>query len=328
MSESEHSTAIVPFKESNFKMPNFKGREQHMMAQWETLIKTTNLDIKDHVDKESTKAISNIMHSVTAGSRKVADDQQDLHKINLGIKAFNKKIELERRIRYMATNEGVISRDEMLEKLELLNQNLNLLSAETDEEVEAYSGEEVDGEVHPMKRNHKNRRSVDAIHSLENKLGLPVSNNNDRVMNYKEKLHVPKEQLLKSQESAEQFITKMKQQQKQLISNRNQRQRRQASKTQTIMDSNSHKKKEFKEKQKEKVLERVEEHKQQLNKVKEVRAAREQNYALYKRNEKKTKRLHEKIEDKYNRDILMPELERKKKNLGNFTFFNLLILLI
>jgi hypothetical protein len=328
MSESEHSTAIVPFKETNFKMPNFKGREQHMKAQWDTLIKTTNLDIKDHVDKESTKAVSKIMHSITGGSREVAADQKDLRKINVGIKAFNKKIELERRIRYMATNEGVISRDEMQEKLELLNQNLNLLAAETDEEVEAFDGEEVDGELHPMKRNINNRRSVDDIHTLENKLGLPVSDHNDRVMNYKEKLHVPKEVLMKSQESAEQFVTKMKLQQKELISNRNQRQRRQASKTQTIMDSTSHKKKEFKEKQKEKVLERIEEHKQQLNKVKEVRAAREQNYILYKKNEKKTKRLYEKIEDKYNRDILMPELERKKKNLGNFAFFNLVIFLI
>lgn len=321
MSESGHSTAMVPIRGNPFKMPNFKGRVQHMSNQWQTLLKTTNLDIKNHVDKETTKAITKISNNINDGAFQVTDDQQDLHKIITKIKALNKKVELERKIKHMGINEALFRKDEMQEKLQLLKQNVDLLGSDNEEE-ENYDDMEGEGEGHSMKRNNHNRRSVDAIHTLEDRLGLPISNSNARVMNFKDKMHVSKDELIKSQESAEQFVSKMKEKQKELKQKRMQRQQKQAYKTQTIMDKTSQKKKEHQEKQKERVLERIEEHKAQLEKVKEVREAREQSYKQYKQKEKKTKRLYEKIEENYNKEILMPELERKKKELEHIRRFH------
>lgn len=130
--------------------------------------------------------------------------------------AWNKKIELEKKIKHMGINEGVLTKGEMEEKLKLLNENIKYLELqELPEEMEEERDEE-DGEdqkVQP-KSSGNNRRSVDAIRCLEDQLGLAISTKNIRVMNYKDKMYVSKDELLKSKESAEQFVAKIKEEKK------------------------------------------------------------------------------------------------------------------
>ena len=227
----------------------------------------------------------------------------------------------------MGINEAVLRKGEMEEKLRILNQNVNKLAEDPDGAGKEEEGnEEAEGEgdeASKMSNKHgKNRRSVDDIHNLENQLGLPISDKHARIMNYKDKMHMSKEEFLKSQESAEQFVNKMKEKEKKLQEEKKQRRDKEAYRTKTILDKNSEKRKKLEEDRKQRVLERIEEHKQQLEKEKESRAKRDEYWKEYKRKEKTTKPLYKEIEERYNKDILMPELQRKKNNLDSLRKFH------
>ena len=296
-----------------------------MEQQWNKLIKTTKLDIKNYVDKQTNRYISQIKGGISKGHQNVTNDQKDLKTVIVRIKAVNKKFELERKIKHMGINEAVLRKEEMEEKLRLLNQNIKYLATDEDRIEEANDEEEEaegDNEDQQLNRKGKNRRSVDAIHNLEDKLGLPISERNARIMNYKDKMHVSKDELVKSQASAEQFVAKMKEKKQELKNKRKQRRDKEAYKTQSYLSKASEKKKELEEERKQKVLERIEEHKQHLEKEKEARAERENHWKEFKQKEKTSKPLYKKIEDKYKSDILMPELERKKRQLGDIRKFH------
>jgi len=212
----------------------------------------------------------------------------------------------------MGIHEGVLRKGEMEEKLKLLNQNIQFLTAEElpDEENEG-EGED------KQESKDRSRRSVEVIRNLEDQLGLQISDKHKRVMNYKDKLHMSKDELLKSQEQAEQFVAKMKEKQKELRVQRKAQRDKERYKTKTVLDQSLEKQKQILEERKQKVLERIEEHKGYLENQKEQRSVRERNWKNFKNKEKTSKYLHEEIEERYNKDILMPELEKKKRELEN-----------
>lgn len=326
-SDGERETALAVVKRSNYKKPNFGKREQHMQKLWNELIKSTNLDVKAHVDKETSRAVEKIRTQLEDGKRDVTADQKDFKNIILRIKAINKKVELERKIRHMGIHEGVLRKGEMEEKLRLLNENIRLLATAEDVIEESNEPENEDeeeaGEGSQLSNKRgRNRRSVDAIHNLEDQLGLQISDNHTRIMNYKDKMHMSKQELLKSQESAEQFVAKMKEKQKEVLTNRKNQLEKQKRKTQAIFDKSKHEQKELEEKKRQEILEKIEKHKEDLEKEKIAREKREKNYKEFKRKDKAEKRLHEQIEERYKQDVLMPELERKKKNLDEIRKFH------
>jgi hypothetical protein len=217
--EGQSETAIVAVVAKPFQMPNFKGRDERLKSQLKELLKSTNLDVKDHVEKEVNKAINHLREKIEEGEHKVTSDQKDLEKINLRIVAINKKTELERKIKHMGINEAVLRKGEMEEKLRLLNENIKYLATDEDRQEEARDedGNDDDDEGAKLENNKgKNRRSVDVIRNLEDQLGLPISTKNARVMHYKDQMHMSKEDLLKSQASAEQFVAKMREKQKEV----------------------------------------------------------------------------------------------------------------
>jgi hypothetical protein len=85
--------------------------------------------------------------------------------------------------------------------------------------------------------------------------------------------------------------------------------------TQTILDKSAEMRKQIEEEKRQKVLERIEHHKEALEKEKEARDERERNWKQFKHKDKHSKKLYEEIEERYRKDVLMPELERKKRNL-------------
>lgn len=76
------------------------------------------------------------------------------------------------------------------------------------------------------------------------------------------------------------------------------------------------------EKRKQRMLEKIEEHKEKLKKEQEERAERERIWKEYKAKEKVSKPMYKKIEERYNQEVLMPELEKKKKDLNNIRKFH------
>ena len=326
MSESGHSTALVPASGTPFQMPNFQGRLEHMKAKYENSVKGKKLDVQK-VNKEISKNLSKVIYkirdNINDGHKVVKDNQKNLAKVILKIKAMNKKIELEKKIKHMGIHEAVLQKKEMEEKLKLLNENVELLAGndsviEADEEQEG-EGDEPSSLLH---KSSKNRQSVDAIHTLENKLGLPISDKHARVVTYKDKMHITKNEFLKSQQNAEHFVNKMKEKEQELKNKRRKRRDKEAYKTQTYMTKESETKKEYEEKRKKRVLERIEEHKELLRKEKERRAKREETWKEFKLKEKSSKPLYKEIEERYKKDVLMPELEKKKKKLEDIRKFH------
>ena len=323
MSESGSERAVVPSNGKAYQNPGFGNRKEHMEKQLNDLLKSTKLDVKNYVDKETHKSINRIKSNIHDGKKSVTDDQKDFGNINLRIKAVNKKFELERKIKHMGINECLLRKGEMEEKLDLLNKNINILATNEDKDEESKEdvaeGEGDDNQLN----NHKsgNRRSMDAIHQLEDKLGLPIAARNARIMNYKDKMSMTKEEFIKSQESAEQFVNKMKEHQSQRKNKRKEILEKEQNKTKTILDKNSEKKREYEEKKKERLMKRIDKHKEMMEKNKADKEQHESNWKAFKKTEKKGMRLHEEIEDRYNKQILMPELEKKKKDLENIRQF-------
>ena len=218
MSDNEvEETALVLAKRKPFAMPNFKGRKDNLKAKWDTLIKTTNLDVKNHVDKEINRLHSKMNENIQEGAIAVVEDQKDLAPINAKIVAMDKKIELERKIKHMGIHQAVLRKGEMEEKLRLLNENAKYLASESLDELPEEAGEgDAEGSNDTHENKGKNRRSVDIIRKLEDQIGLPISTKNARIMNYKDKMHISKDELMKSQESAKLFVEKMKERQKEV----------------------------------------------------------------------------------------------------------------
>lgn len=322
MSESGQSTALVPSGGKPYNKPDFAGRQEFMKEKYLKAIQGTKLNIRNHVEKETSKAIYKLRDEINDGDAEVKE-QKDFGPINIRIKALNKKNELQKKIKHMGIKEAVLRKDEMEEKLRLLNENVDLIAREQ-APAETQSQPEGEGEGGSLAnpKNTRNRMSVDALYSLENKLGLPISEKNARVMNYKDKMHMSKEELLKSQKEAEDFVNKMKEREKKLEEEKQRRRDKEAYKTKTFLDKTSAKKKELEEKRKKKVLDRIEEHKQHMEKVQEKRAEREKTWKEFKQKEKVEKPLYKAIEDRYNKDILMPELQKKKKDLDSIRKFH------
>lgn len=80
--DDKNETALVLAKGRDFKMPDFSGRKDHLKGKWDELIKTTKLDVKTHVDKETNRAIDKVKEAVISGTQKVTDDQKDFEQIN------------------------------------------------------------------------------------------------------------------------------------------------------------------------------------------------------------------------------------------------------
>jgi len=190
--------------------------------------------------------------------------------------------------------------------------------------AEKHNHDELDEDEEKQKprSHHNNRRSVDAIRDLEDKLGLPITNKNARIMNYKDKMHISKGELMKSQESAEQFVARMKEKQKEIQQTRQQILERDKYRTQTILNESAHRRKEIEEEKKQRILERIEQHKENLDTEKKNRQKRESSWKAFKEKERNTKYLHEEIEERYAKDIVMPELEKKKKQLESIRKFH------
>lgn len=161
-----------------------------------------------------------------------------------------------------------------------------------------------------------------ALHSLEDKIGLPISEKHARIMHYKDKMHMSKEELLKSQKDAEDFVNKMKEREKQLQDEKQKRRDKEAYKTKSFLDKASEKKKQMEEKRKKKMIDKIEAHKEKLKKEQEERAERDRIWKEYKAKEKTSKPMYKKIEERYNHDVLMPELEKKKKDLNSIRKFH------
>lgn len=223
---------------------------------------------------------------------------------------------MQRKIKHMGIHEASLQPKEMQEKLKLLNENFKYLyapdnagdeTAAIEADTEAQDGEDDDKKPEQPGRN---RKSVDIIRTLEDKLGLPISTKNARVLNYKDQLHVPKEEFVKSQENASQFIAKMKEHQKEVRKNLQTQREKTTQKVQAKIEKNMELQKQLEEEKKQKLQERIEQHKEMLEKEKEARSQREQNWKMYKHKEKTSKYLHEKIQDQYQKEILMPELEK------------------
>ena len=137
----------------------------------------------------------------------------------------------------MGIHQAVLRKGEMEEKLRLLNQNVQHLAIENLPEVEEDLGEGDDEAANQSQEfKGKNRRSVDIIRKLEDQLGLPISTKNARVMNYKDKMHVSKDELMKSQESAKLFVEKMKEKQKEVEKLRKMNRERVKNKTQQLIN--------------------------------------------------------------------------------------------
>jgi len=125
MSEDEISeNALVPVKRRPFLMPKFKGHKDHMQNVLEKLLQSSNLDVKTQVEKEVDRAFYKYQDAIIEGQIDVPDDQRDFEQINARIVAQNKKAELERKIKHMGIHEGVLRKEEMHEKLRLLNENI------------------------------------------------------------------------------------------------------------------------------------------------------------------------------------------------------------
>jgi hypothetical protein len=324
---ASETTALVPSMGKPFSMPDFGNKATNIKAKLDELYKGTKLDIKNHVEREVSKAITRNIDAITVGDRDVLEDQKDLKKINAHIVAQNKKVELQRKIKHMGIHEAVLRKDEMNEKLRLLNDNIGLLEEDDIKETnesEEHSGDDDDPEANREKgRSIKgSRRSVDAIHNLEDKLGLPISSRHQRVMNFKDKMHISKDELAKSQQNAELFVNKMKEIDKERKDKKILKDKAEKNRTRTLLDKNSEERKQFEEDKKAKLVERIEKHKEQLAKVQETRQERESNWKAFKQKEKTQKYLHQEIQDRYKSDIIMPELERKKKNLESIRKFH------
>lgn len=216
----------------------------------------------------------------------------------------------------MGIHQAVLRKGEMEEKLRLLNQNVQHLAIESLPEVEEDLGEgDAEAANQSQEFKGKNRRSVDIIRKLEDQLGLPISTKNARIMNYKDKMHVSKDELMKSQESAKLFVEKMKEKQKEVEKLRKMNRERAKNKTQQLINDNIEKFKDEVNKRQQDVHKRNDAIKEVRVQEKDIKSQRDQTYKDYIKKQKNGKYLHEEIEDRFNKDILMPELERKKKEL-------------
>ena len=323
--ENASETALVPATGKQFVMPNFEGRANHMKSVLNDVYKNTKYDIKNYVEKSVEKAIFRSRDAIVDGEQDVLNDQKDFAKINAKIVAYNKKQELERKIKHMGIHEAALRTKEMDEKLRLLNENIKLLEEgdqvpDTNESVE--NEEAGEGDEDKPKMDRSARHSVDAIHRLEDKLGLPISTKNKRILHYKDQMHISKDELAKSQQSAEQFVSKMRGKQKELQDKKRHLIEMEQNRTKTLLDKNAEKRRAMEEEKKQKLIERIEHHKEMMDKEKESRAKRESDWKAYKHKEKTSKYVYQEIEDRYSKDIVMPELERKKKNLESIRKFH------
>lgn len=321
MSETGSETALVPLRGKPFQMPNFGKKSMLIQEKLREALKSTKLDIRNHVEKETSRSVSHLREQIQEGRKTVTSDQKDFGNIILRMKAINKKFDLERKIRHMGIHEGMLLKEEMEEKLRLLNENIKYLATNEDV-IEEQQELEEEGDEESGRHRGSNRRSMDAIHRLEDKLGLPIAEKNQRIMNYKDKMHMSKEEIMKSQESAEQFVNKMKELERERKAKRKALKEKEKYKTQLVLDKTSQRRKEIEEEKKQKLQERIEKHQEMMEKEKEARAKRESNWKKFKVQEKKSKRLHEEIEERYKEHILMPELEKKKKELEDIRQFH------
>lgn len=302
--DGDNETALVPARARDFKMPNFGNKAEYLRNKLEEVYKTTQLNVKNHVEKETDQLVVRRSNAIADGDEQVLDDQKDFKQINARIVAHNKKVELQRKIKHMGINEALFRKDEMNEKLKLLNENAKYLQTEVlEEDDEDLQGSDRENISKRRNSNISNRRSVDAIRMLEDKLGLPISTKHQRIMNYKDKMHVSKEELAKSQENALNFVNKMKEKQLEIKEQKKKIRQMEQNKTKTILNEDSQRAKELEEEKKQKLLERIDKHKEQLEKEKENRQKREANWKAFKAKEKKTAYLHDQIEERYSKEI-------------------------
>lgn len=288
--ENDENQVAIPTGKP-FEMPDFTGRVDHLKNELANLNKEAEPSVIAHVSKEITKMMRKLTSKISDGDKEILQDQKDIDKINKHIHAVDKKSEFKRKIRHMGIHEGVLRGKEMDRKLKLLDENIRYLEddiSDGDKKEGEGEGDDNDGDEtrNQLKQHNHSRRSVDAIKRLEDKLGLPISTKNARIKNYKEHMHVNKDEFTKSQQSAEVFINKMKEKERELKQKRKSRKQREQRKMNSMVERNKEKSNKLMEEKKEKLLERIEHHKEMLEKEKEIRHEREKNWKKFKQMEK------------------------------------------
>lgn len=75
--------------------------------------------------------------------------------------------------------------------------------------------------------------------------------------------------------------------------------------------------KKIEEERLKRIEERAEKHREMMEREREQRQKRDASWNAFKQKEKKSKYVHQEIEERYTKEIVMPQLEKKKKELEN-----------
>jgi hypothetical protein len=94
MSDAGSETALVLSRGKPFQMPNFWRKSDLIQTKLREVLKNTKLDIKNHVEKETSRSVAHLKEQILEGDKEVINDQKDIGNIILRMKAFNKIIKI------------------------------------------------------------------------------------------------------------------------------------------------------------------------------------------------------------------------------------------
>lgn len=207
--------------------------------------------------------------------------------------AKHKKKELEDKITKMAMVDNILSAHEAKEKIELLEQNFELLKITGDADSPTYRSR---------------------IRDLEHQLGVSILEDENDVATLKDQMRETKGTFKKNQEQAEAFVNKISENKRKNDQKFSKAKKKEMAKYKKIEESRVEEMKLREDKlkaQKDKLVENKHE-RQEAEKLAKQKRDEEWKKFVIKKKQNKDHYLHEKLEKEYNEKVIMPELEKKK----------------
>ena len=168
-----------------------------------------------------------------------------------------------------------------------------------------------------MSRNSEGNQVIpdSKVKQLESELGVQINDSNKQVATLKDPMRETKNTFMKNQKQAEEFVNKIQQDKKELEKKLRQQHKKEINKYKKLEEG----RKNAASVRQEKIKQEKEQRKLDLIRRKEeekiIKAERDKEWKKFKNKVKHTKYMHEKLEEEYNQNVLMPELEKKKNEL-------------
>ncbi|CAI2362401.1 unnamed protein product [Moneuplotes crassus] len=301
MADSENALAIP--QDQAFKMPQFGSRVEYLKAELEKLNSKENISVIKNTEIEATKFIHKMADCISEGTATVSTNQQDITEFIAAEHAKIKQKELKGKLTKMAVVDNIYSYKEAMSKIDYLDKNLEVLK--TSEKTK------IDNSMSENPSVNSNMK----IKELESELGVQLIEGEQNVATLKDPMRETKNTFMKNKKQAEEFVNKIKNEKKELKNKLRSKQQKELEKYKQLEESRKNAATIRAEKLKAEKEKRRQDHLKRKEEEKLIQIEREKEWKKLQSKIKNTKYMHEKLEEEYQQNVLMPELEKKKNEL-------------